>query len=860
LFLFACVFFLFLIANARSASAATYYVDATTGLDTDTGLTEDLAWQTISKVNTSSFNHGDNILFKRGEGWREQMSFPSSGISGSPITIGDYGSGVKPTIYGSSLLDGSWTLVGGTIYKISLATEAKTVLNGTSNLILSDGNYATLGSNQWDWYSNELYVNIGSDPTGGNIEAGQRSYGILLIGKNYITIENVIIRNVNQSGTYLYNGCNNIIVNNVEGYSNGNEAFKQADTTSVTYNNIIGNYNLDDGFSLHDSATATINTGTFNNNIAGIQNIGTSQISINNVTVQNNTTTGINIGCNSCTNTIDTALIESNNYNLNFSGNQVVNLTNITINGGAYGLYSSSSNTITSNGLYVSDTTDSGVYLLGTGDTDFSRLKISGALDHAVDLIVVGTKFNVNNCLLYNNLGTAKYAIMVRTGTTASVKNCVLYNNTRGLYVVNNTELYNTNLSNMSIAVLISTPNLLTLSNNNFYNNTTDFSTPMENTNGISVNPLFVNAVSGDFRLQRTSELINAGTDMGLTIDYAGNSVPQGTAPDIGAYEFMVPNFPSSLVQYNSDGTTAIATGSWIDSTTVVLKFNMSSSNASDSLVPQVEIKEVGENFTNTVTEAGNVVTYSGTPVNGVVTVSGLSPNKDYHWQARSSNAIGESTWISYGGNSESRIDFGLGIKDLNVVITDLGFIDNVPDMEELYYYFTSQTPIVKGICEVGNTIHFKYDDNDYTTTCDSNGEFTLIISNPSLPRGEVELIYYQVSSFGNKSSERILTLMIGVENFPEWLLEKLGLSMETGIEISDDQTDEEITEVEKANLTTQSEIQEETNPKTDKKKEEEEDKGTSMTKRLLLCLVPIGVFLGGVGLMMIGKGKKSND
>ena len=29
------------------------------------------------------------------------------------------------------------------------------------------------------------------------------------------------------------------------------------------------------------------------------------------------------------------------------------------------------------------------------------------------------------------------------------------------------------------------------------------------------------------------------GTDVGLTTDYAGNRVPRGRAPDIGAYEFQ---------------------------------------------------------------------------------------------------------------------------------------------------------------------------------------------------------------------------------------------------------------------------------------------------------------------------------
>jgi parallel beta-helix repeat protein len=39
------------------------------------------------------------------------------------------------------------------------------------------------------------------------------------------------------------------------------------------------------------------------------------------------------------------------------------------------------------------------------------------------------------------------------------------------------------------------------------------------------------------FYLQSTSPGIDAGMDVGLSTDYAGGSVPQGTAPDIGAFE-----------------------------------------------------------------------------------------------------------------------------------------------------------------------------------------------------------------------------------------------------------------------------------------------------------------------------------
>lgn len=89
----------------REVTGTIYYIDATGGDDGDTGLSEALAWQTISKINGSTFNPGDRILFKCGETWAEQLTIPSAGIRLHPITLGSYGTGAKPIITGSSTRD-----------------------------------------------------------------------------------------------------------------------------------------------------------------------------------------------------------------------------------------------------------------------------------------------------------------------------------------------------------------------------------------------------------------------------------------------------------------------------------------------------------------------------------------------------------------------------------------------------------------------------------------------------------------------------------------------------------------------------------------------------------------------------------
>ncbi|MFZ5376505.1 MAG: hypothetical protein ACOZAN_02435 [Patescibacteria group bacterium] len=113
----------------------------------------------------------------------------------------------------------------------------------------------------------------------------------------------------------------------------------------------------------------------------------------------------------------------------------------------------------------------------------------------------------------------------------------------------------------------------------------------------------------------------------------------------------------SSLTQYKLDGTTAIADGGWTNETGAILKLNATSPYTRDNITPQFEVRPQATSFSNSSTNNGSVVNYSGSSVPGTVTVSGLADGSTYHWQARSVSAAGAANWLAKGGAPDFGVD-----------------------------------------------------------------------------------------------------------------------------------------------------------------------------------------------------------
>jgi hypothetical protein len=73
----------------------TYYV-AASGSDSNNGLSPSTPWQTITKVNASSFTKGDSILFNGGDNFSGCLVLTGANVTSnasSPLTVSSYGTG-----------------------------------------------------------------------------------------------------------------------------------------------------------------------------------------------------------------------------------------------------------------------------------------------------------------------------------------------------------------------------------------------------------------------------------------------------------------------------------------------------------------------------------------------------------------------------------------------------------------------------------------------------------------------------------------------------------------------------------------------------------------------------------------------
>ncbi len=209
---------------------ATYYYVKNDGNDNANGLSDATAWATINKVNNTSLNAGDSVLFKCGDVWRELIPLvPKSGNhTNGHIVYSNYGTGEKPLFLNSKQenLITDWEDIGGNLWRNSDPAFSAEV----GNIIFND--YREFGirvyslnavNSSLKYYYNStnktLTLYCAGNPASvyDNIECVLKSnYGKIYINnKNYIVIDGLAIKNEARHGISS-SRSNNIIIRNCE--------------------------------------------------------------------------------------------------------------------------------------------------------------------------------------------------------------------------------------------------------------------------------------------------------------------------------------------------------------------------------------------------------------------------------------------------------------------------------------------------------------------------------------------------------------------------------------------------------------------------------------------------------------------
>lgn len=217
--------------TTKSTPLSTYYVDAVSGNNSNTGESSDLALRDCTAVNALSLQPGNFVLLKRGTTQTCTITVPASGSSGSPITFSAYGTGADPIIDGSDALSGFVTATGPVTTWIQ-DTFTRSASNGwgTPNTgaawTVTTGTAANFSVNGSVARYSESFgygrMSIATTPTGtvvyqvdfSNIPNLDRQFGFDIrvqnSGQNYYRVfwqrdthTLYIVRNINGSGTTI---------------------------------------------------------------------------------------------------------------------------------------------------------------------------------------------------------------------------------------------------------------------------------------------------------------------------------------------------------------------------------------------------------------------------------------------------------------------------------------------------------------------------------------------------------------------------------------------------------------------------------------------------------------------------------
>ena len=535
--------------------ATTYYIDASSGKESNAGTSITSAWKTINKVNNFDFSPGDSILFKNGETWKEVLNFPSSGSPSAPIVIGSYGNGPLPIITGRDVYQGwnnpaTWMDSGNNLwYREQSYNPQRLWINGKEVLRNEVGDSLDGARYMWAWENSRLYVYSVSNPA--------TSFSLMETNVLYFTVrfenkENILMQNIEVQGGYSFAfallGCSHITVKNcnIGAYSRQGILIRNSHGLSSTYVT-IDNCELDSRFNFSYGKNKGIDDGIQISN-------GANDCVVKNSAVKDFGHTGIYL------------------KGLDPSAKGVYNNK-------IYGNYISADNVTYQRGI-------------GTDGLE-NKCRDNEFFNNIIKNTTVQNQINGNNNWIHHNIIDGIRNSPVRTFATARgihlqaygtdmvchdnkvdnnlIMNCdepgiyfrrdqnpIVHNYIRNNIIVNCGQNSRDGLNNIAIAIEDNS----SIQTNYFYNNCLfngDETAPVVYHRGTYVNaanfnnqvstmdsaadniqkdPLLTTSDSLYYYLLQNSPCIDAGIDVGLTHDFYGNMIPFGNAPDIGIQEY----------------------------------------------------------------------------------------------------------------------------------------------------------------------------------------------------------------------------------------------------------------------------------------------------------------------------------
>lgn len=536
----------FLVPTA--SFAATYYISPS-GNDANNGTSTATAWQTIAKVNGSTFAAGDSILFEGGQTFTGSLEFTEDSWvadANNPVVIRSYGTG-RATISSGSLggID-TENIAGFEVHDLILVGAGDTDVSGIELYNSQTGN----GKLDYVYITNldiSGYGHSGIAIWGGY---GPNWEGEDTAGFTNITIEENVIHN-NASANESATGSG-ILVQGYYGFNNDPENPTHTNlhiTGNVIYDNhgtpsvvnwsgsgiVVGNT---------DGALIEYNT-VYNNGKDSFHNngpVGIFAYDANDITIQFNESYG--------------------------------NKTGRFTDGGGFDLDGGTTNSLVQYN-YSHDNDGAGFMAYGYADGYVStwsnntfRYNISyndGLKNtHTYAPLLLSAGGPMTDIKVYNNIfidprGAGAVARIIGTNMSGYVANNIFYTGTRPLVssVNNPTNLLLRGNSYFATSTEAYIWNNVSYSSYDAWQTASN----QEKINGVNVgtttDPLFMNpgslGIAGGYNpealrgysLNVGSPLINAGLDLfdlfGIDMgeqDFFGNAIPNGDSYDIGFYEY----------------------------------------------------------------------------------------------------------------------------------------------------------------------------------------------------------------------------------------------------------------------------------------------------------------------------------